>query len=70
MISSNTKEVLLDGMMYMVDCKEVGGNWECRTGSGYLLPIPKKDGTFHEAVTQPDGYTNCVWDNRTWGWEC
>ena len=51
--------------------------FECRTGSGYLVPIgepyfveqtPNDPRGNKNAVPMPEGYTNCNWVDEMW--EC
>ena len=70
MVTENTTEIFYENTIYMVKCQKAGTYFECRTGSGYLVPIKKEDGTVHDVSSQPDGYNNCDWIEEGWTWEC
>ena len=72
MVNENTKEVVHRQTVYTVTCVYVGGNFECRTRTGYLVPLTTGDerGGVHNVNPKPDGYVDCKWNEGDWSWEC
>ena len=63
--------MIFQNTVYKVECRFKKGNFECRTRTGYLVPLVKdaRGGT-HNANPMPKGYVDCKWNANDWGWEC